>query len=277
MPELPEVETVVRGLLPHLLGAHIADVVATTDRLRRPVSLPSLRAACCGRTIMGIRRRAKYILIDLGGGSGLILHLGMTGAFRIVPETEPLATHDRIAWQLADGRSWRFRDVRRFGSVHACRLPVDGADPAMLAELGVEPLGSAFSGQVLHDTSRKRSRSIKDLIMDQSIVAGVGNIYASEALFRAGIRPQRCAGRLGRDACERLAAAIKEVLSEAIEAGGTTIADFHDVDGSEGEFAVHLNAYGRAGRDCPRCGLPAGIRRIVQSGRSSFFCPRCQH
>jgi formamidopyrimidine-DNA glycosylase len=276
MPELPEVETVMRGLAPHLVGARIAGVLATTDRLRLPVDLPALRAACRGRTITGIRRRAKYVLVELGDGPGLILHLGMTGAFRIVPQAEPLAVHDRVVWQLADGRSWRFLDVRRFGSVQVCNWPADGADPAALAGLGPEPLGSEFGGDVLHAATRGRSRPIKDLIMDQSILVGVGNIYASEALFRAGIPPQRSGRRLGRTGCERLAVAIRDVLAEAIAAGGTTIADFRAVDGSEGQFAVHLRVYGRAGEACLRCGPAARIRRIVQSGRSSFFCPRCQ-
>lgn len=277
MPELPEVETVVRGLRPHLVGAEVREVSATVTRLRTPVDLPRLREACRGRRIRAIRRRAKYIVVEFEGGVGLLLHLGMTGAFRIVPQATPLDTHERVAWLLADGRSWRFRDVRRFGSVQVCALPPAGGDPDLLAGLGQEPLDAAFDGAFLYAATRGRERPLKTLIMDQAVVVGVGNIYASEALFRAGISPQRRSASLGRAAAERLAAAIKEVLTAAVEAGGTTIGDFRHVDGREGEFAVDLNVYGRRGLDCPRCGLTQGIRRTVQAGRASFFCPRCQH
>jgi formamidopyrimidine-DNA glycosylase len=276
MPELPEVETVVRGLRPHLVGALLSEVTASVTHLRTPVDLPRLREICVGRTIRAIRRRAKFIVVELDGDVGMLLHLGMTGAFRIVPAEAPPTAYERVAWRLADGRSWRFLDVRRFGSVQVCALPTAGRDPELLDDLGPEPLSAAFDGAVLHAATRGRERPVKTLIMDQAVVVGVGNIYASEALFRAAISPQRRSASLSRAATERLAAAIKAVLTEAIEAGGTTIGDFRRVDGSEGEFAVNLNVYGRHGLDCLRCGLPAGIRRTVQAGRSSFFCPRCQ-
>ncbi len=276
MPELPEVETIVRGLRPHLIGAVIRDVTAGTDRLRAPVSLPALREACCGRRVLGIARRAKYILVDLGPGSGLLLHLGMTGAFRVVPETAPKAPEERVSWHLADGRRWGYLDVRRLGSVEVCALPADGTAPEALAGLGPEPLGEGFDGGLLYAATRGRRSPIKSLLLDQTLIAGVGNIYASEALFRAGIRPQRPGGRLGRAACDRLAAAVRGVLDEAIAAGGTTIDDFRAVDGSAGRFAVRLCVYGRAGEHCPRCGKADAIRRIVQSGRSTFFCRYCQ-
>ena len=276
MPELPEVETVVRGLRPHLTGALIREVTATVERLRTPVDLASLREACCGRTIRGIRRRAKFIVVELDVGVGMLLHLGMTGAFRIVSGATPLAAYERVAWELADGRSWRFADVRRFGSVQVCALPPAGGDPEALDGHGIEPLSAEFDGAFLYAVSRGRGRPLKSLIMDQAVVVGVGNIYASEALFRAAISPRRRSSSLSRAAAGRLAAAIKAVLTAAIEAGGTTIGDFRHVDGSEGEFAVDLNVYGRTGQDCPRCGAPQGIRRIVQAGRSTFFCPRCQ-
>jgi len=275
MPELPEVETIVRSLRGHLRGATIADVRATVACLRRPVDVPRLRDACCGHTITGIRRRAKFILVELGEGPGLVLHLGMTGAFRIVERTAPAGRHERVIWDLTDGRSWRFADARRFGSVEVCDSPADGR--ASLNGLGVEPLEGEFRGEGLFMATRGRSRPIKNLIMDQAIIAGVGNIYASEALFRAGVRPQRASGALSRATCERLAAAIREVLAEAITAGGTTIDDYRDVDGTEGRFAVQLSVYGRTGEACQRCGPTSRVRRIVQSGRSSFYCPRCQH
>jgi len=276
MPELPEVETVVRCLRPRLCGALIADVTATTDRLRCPVDLVRLREACRGRRIGSLRRRAKYIVVDLEDGPSVVLHLGMTGAFRIVPAVAPPTPYERVVWRLADGRSWRFLDVRRFGSVQVCERASAGADLEPLAGLGPEPLSPDFSGAYLHAQARGRDRPIKNLIMDQAIVVGVGNIYASEALFRAGISPRRRSRALGRTAADRLAAAIRTVLGEAIAAGGTTIDDFRDVDGHEGRFAVNLSVYGRRGQDCPRCGLAGGIRRIVQAGRSSFYCPHCQ-
>jgi formamidopyrimidine-DNA glycosylase len=276
MPELPEVETVVRGLRPHLVGAQIGEVTATVGRLRAPVDVPSLREACRGRTIRDLRRRAKFIVVDLGDGVGMLLHLGMTGTFRIVPRETPLTPYERVAWELADGRSWRFADVRRFGAVQVCALPPGGGDPEELSGLGPEPLSAGFDGAFLYAASRARERPVKTHIMDQAVVVGVGNIYASEALFRAEISPKRRSAALSRAAAERLALAIKAVLTDAIAAGGTTIGDFRHVDGSEGEFAVNLNVYGRHGLDCPRCGLTAGLRRIVQAGRSSFYCPRCQ-
>lgn len=276
MPELPEVETIVRSLRPHLQGAVIREVTAPGGRLRLPLDVEGLRSACCGQAIVGLRRRAKYILVDLSSGPVLVLHLGMTGAFRVVSSTAPAANHERVVWLLQDGRSWRFMDPRRFGSVQVCTSPgADGLPPA-LAGLGPEPLGEDFDGEYLYDETRGRDRPIKNHIMDQAVVVGVGNIYASEALFRAGISPRRRCGTLSRKALERLATAIREVLTEAIAAGGTTIDDFRDIDGSEGHFAVNLQVYGRQGQDCRRCGLPGGIRRLVQAGRSSYCCPRCQ-
>ncbi len=276
MPELPEVETIVRSLRPHLRGAVIRDVAAPSGRLRHPVDVEALRSACCGQAIVELRRRAKYILVDLSSGTALVLHLGMTGAFRVVPSAAPAAPHERVVWLLEDGRSWRFMDPRRFGSVQVCTSP--GADglPAALAGLGPEPLEAGFDGEYLYRRTRGRDRPIKNHIMDQAEVVGVGNIYASEALFRAGISPRRRCGTLSRKALERLATAIREVLSEAIAAGGTTIDDFRDIDGSEGHFAVNLQVYGRPGQDCLRCGLAGGIRRLVQAGRSTYCCPRCQ-
>jgi formamidopyrimidine-DNA glycosylase len=276
MPELPEVETVVRGLRPHLVGAQIRDVTAAVARLRTPVDLPRLREVCCGRTIRDIRRRAKFIVVELDDGVAIVLHLGMTGAFRIVPQDTPPAPHECVAWRLAGGRSWRFRDVRRFGLVQICALPGTGGDPEQFRDLGPEPLSDAFDGAFLHAAMRGRDRPVKNLIMDQAVVVGVGNIYANEALFRARINPQRRSASLSRAAVDRLVGAIKGVLTAAIDAGGTTIGDFRRVDGSEGEFGLDLKVYGRAGQDCPRCGAGHGIRRIVQAGRSSFLCPRCQ-
>lgn len=276
MPELPEVETVCRALRPHLLGARIRDVAVHAPKLRRRLDPEALRRACAGRTVRDLRRRAKYLVLELDDRHALILHLGMTGEFRVVPEETPLEKHARVVWTLDGGRSWRFLDPRMFGEVTVCRLPAAGADPAELGRLGVEPLSPAFSGDILWTLTRGRQTPVKTLLMQQQHLAGVGNIYASEACFRAGIRPQRPAGRLTRAGCARLAAEVRTVLSEAIRAGGTTISDFRSVDGSEGRFNANLQAYGRDGEPCRRCGAAHRIRRLVLAGRSTFYCPHCQ-
>ena len=276
MPELPEVETIRRSLEQHLLGSRITAVTTTVDKLRTPLDATALNACCRGRTMRYFGRRAKFLLVGFDTDPGMILHLGMTGAFRIVSAVEPLHPHDRICWELSDGRSWRFLDSRRFGSLHLSTIPTDGTDPEALRHLGPEPLSEAFTPAYLAAAARGRKRPIKNLIMDQRVLVGVGNIYASEALFRAGIRPTRPSSRLGRAGAMRLTRAIKEVLADAIAQGGTTISDFKDVDGSEGHFRVMLDVYGRQDQTCHRCGLQGGIRRIVQAGRSTFFCRGCQ-
>lgn len=276
MPELPEVETVRRALDRHLPGARLAGVELRVDRMRGELSLEHLRAACVGQSIVRVRRRAKYVLVDFVDGGGLLLHLGMTGSLRVDPPgAEPLP-HDRIGWPLADGRIWRFNDPRRFGTVEAF-ADLAAAEPVRFAALGPEPLGEEFTTAYLRGALHGRTASVKSLIMDQRIVVGVGNIYASEALFRSGILPTRQGGKVGTDACARLVANIRTILAEAIECGGTTISDFRSPDGSEGQFTVHLEVYGKAGEPCPRCGPEHPIRRRVVAGRSTFYCPRCQH
>lgn len=277
MPELPEVETVCRALRRHLIGARIADVHTLVPRLRRPLDEPALRRACRNHTIAGIRRRAKYLLVDFEDGrDALLLHLGMTGAFRVCPATVPLEKHARVVWTLADGREWRYIDPRMFGHVTVCTVSSPDALPTDLDTCGVEPLTDALSPALLWQLSRRRTCPIKNLIMDQRVVVGVGNIYANEACFRAKLRPQCPAGRLTRPACARLVREIKAVLEEAILCGGTTISDFRSVDGDEGRFHIALEVYGRAGEACNRCGVRSRIRRIVQGGRSTYYCPRCQ-
>lgn len=276
MPELPEVETVRRALVQHLPGARLAGVELRIDRLRNQLRSEELEARCVGQTIRAVRRRAKYLLVDFAGGGGMILHLGMTGSLRVDPAgAEPLA-HDRIGWPLADGRVWRFNDPRRFGTVEVF-ADLAAAEPVRFAAFGPEPLGEAFTADYLHGMLRGRSASVKSLIMDQRVVVGVGNIYASESLFRAGILPTRQGGRVGRAACARLVAEIRAVLAEAIDCGGTTISDFRAPDGSEGRFSIRLEVYGREGEACLRCGTEHPVRRRVVAGRSTFYCPRCQH
>jgi formamidopyrimidine-DNA glycosylase len=245
-------------------------------RLRTPLDAAALRNACAGRQILDLRRRAKFLVLELEDRHALILHLGMTGTFHLDPAAAPHRPHDRVTWELDDGTSLRFQDPRRFGSVECCRLPAAGAEPPSLASLGPEPLAPAFDGAHLHHHAHGRRTAVKAWIMQQELVAGVGNIYANEACFRARLDPRTPAGHLSRHACDRLAAEIKGVLADAIRAGGTTIRDFRSADGSEGHFSRQLQIYGHAGEDCRRCGPGHSIERLRLAGRATYRCPHCQ-
>jgi formamidopyrimidine-DNA glycosylase len=270
MPELPEVETTLRGLAPHLIGQTVADVVIRHPQLRWPVpkDLPRLLR---GQAIRGLRRRAKYLLVEFDHGT-LILHLGMSGSLRILPAKTPAEKHDHFDLILANGRLMRLRDPRRFGAV-LWHEGDAGAHP-LLAALGPEPLQPEFDAAHLYRATRNRSAAIKQVIMDNRVVVGVGNIYANEALFRAGIRPQFAAGKLSLPRCARLVEEIRATLNEAIAKGGSTLRDFVNSDGKPGYFQQHYWVYGRAGEPCRRCGTP--IKQIRQGQRSSFYCPHCQ-
>jgi formamidopyrimidine-DNA glycosylase len=270
MPELPEVETTLRGLAPHLLGQVITGVVVRQPHLRWPIPkrLPNLLP---GLTIRSLSRRAKYLLLDCGIGT-LILHLGMSGSLRILAADTVAEKHDHFDLLLANGLLMRLRDPRRFGAV----LWHEG-DPAqhpLLARLGPEPLEENFDGDYFYRVTRKRSAAIKLVIMDNHVVVGVGNIYANEALFRAGIRPQLASGRLSKPRCVRLVQTIRETLTEAIALGGSSLRDFVNSDGKPGYFQQHYWVYGRTGEPCHACG--ASIKQIKQGQRSSFYCPVCQ-
>ena len=269
MPELPEVETTRRGLSPHLIGRRVLELVVRQPRLRWPVP-PELAAGLRGQRIDGIERRAKYLLVHAGSGSAL-LHLGMSGSLRVVPAATPVAVHDHVDWRLDSGRVLRYTDPRRFG----CQLwqPCGEVHP-LLAGLGPEPLSDAFDGDLLWTRSRGRRAAVKLLLMDQAIVVGVGNIYASEALFAAGIHPRRAAGSVSRARYARLADEAKRILAHAIRRGGTTLRDFISPDGLPGYFEQELFVYGRAGKPCRVCATP--IRASVLGQRSTFHCPRCQ-
>ncbi len=270
MPELPEVETVRRGIAPHVLGKVIDRMVIRQRRLRWPISR-ALPGAVTHQRIHAVGRRAKYLLIELDEGH-LLWHLGMSGSFRILQHPPPPGPHDHVDVCLKQGATLRFRDPRRFGSLHWTR-----ADPLrhrLLKDLGPEPLGEDFSGEWLHARSRGRSGAVKNFLMDSKIVVGLGNIYASEALFEAGISPVRASGRVGLDCYRRLAGAAKAILGQAIKAGGTTLRDFTKAEGEPGYFAQELQVYGRAGEACPRCGEPV-CRRVIGQ-RSSFYCRQCQ-
>jgi len=270
MPELPEVETTRRGLEPWLLGAGVKAVAVRERRLRWPVPA-SLARDLPGRTIDNLARRAKYLLLGADGGT-LIMHLGMSGSLRIYEGFRPPGKHDHLDLLLDNGRIMRFNDPRRFGAMIWTRR--DPLRHALLAHLGPEPLGTEFDGDYLWQRSQGRRASVKTFIMDGRIVVGVGNIYASEALYQAGIDPRRAAGRISRQRYQRLAQVIREVLQRSIDQGGTTLRDFTGSDGQPGYFAQQLNVYGRSGEACRACGRP--IRQVVLGQRSTFFCPHCQ-
>ena len=269
MPELPEVETTRLGLLPHIIGRRIESVLVREARLRWPVP-EDLSKRLSGNTIDDLQRRGKYLLFDTGRGR-LIVHLGMSGSLRVVQPGTPLLTHDHIDLQLEGNIRLRYNDPRRFGSFHW--LPPGDAHP-LLSGLGPEPLDAAFDGAHLYRLSRGRRAGVKPFVMDARVVVGVGNIYATEALFLAGILPSRAAGRIALSRYDRLATCIKQVLAAAIDQGGTTLRDFVGGDGKPGYFAQQLWAYGRAGHPCKRCGSRLREKRLGQ--RSSVYCVACQ-
>jgi len=269
MPELPEVETTRRGLAPHVAGRTVAGVVLRRPDLRWPIP-PEIRRRLPGQRIDAVRRRAKYLLLDTQAGSAL-LHLGMSGSLRVLPEDAPPRPHDHVDIALDDGHLLRFNDPRRFG----CLLwQPPGTLHPLLAGLGPEPLADGFDGDFLYHASRGRSVPVKSFLMDQATVVGVGNIYAAEALFAAGISPLRAAGKVSRERYAALADAVKTILAQAIARGGTTLRDFIHPDGAPGYFAQELSVYGRDGRPCPRCGRPLKSARIGQ--RATVWCGHCQ-
>jgi formamidopyrimidine-DNA glycosylase len=278
MPELPEVETVRRGLEPHVVGRRIVSAVVRDTRLRWPVP-PHFSDYVAGKTIHRVDRRGKYLIFhldDATAGDRLIVHLGMSGRLYALNEDVPLLKHDHLDLELdpvVDGvRRLRFNDPRRFGAV--LPWPATEAGHLLIDQMGPEPLSSAFSAQHLHALSRGRSAAVKNFVMDGRVVVGVGNIYASESLFRAGLRPTRAAGRITRPQYARLVQSIREVLEAAIVQGGTTLRDFAGARGESGYFQQKLDVYGREGLPCHVCGT--AIRRRVIGQRSSFFCPVCQ-
>lgn len=270
MPELPEVETTRHGLEPHLAGQRIQAVIVRHAGLRHPVP-ENLQQVLPGLTLRSIERRGKYLLLDCGEG-WLILHLGMSGSLRILPAATPPEKHDHFDLVLESGQCMRLRDPRRFGAVLWTTAPPESHP--LLASLGVEPLTAAFDGEFLYRVSRGRRTPIKQFLMDGHIIVGVGNIYANEALFSAGINPKTAAGRLGKERCTRLAALVKSILNLAIAAGGSTLRDFVDSAGNPGYFQQQYGVYGRAGQLCQRCG--ATVRQLRQGQRSAFYCPGCQ-
>lgn len=269
MPELPEVETTRRGIKPYLVGKAIQQVTVHNPNLRWPV--PPEISALQGAMVESVTRRGKYLLVDVPAGTAIV-HLGMSGSLRISQPEEARRKHDHIELVLESGDILRFHDPRRFG----CFLWQAAGENThtLLASLGPEPLSSDFNGEYLYERSRKRQVSIKNLIMNSKVVVGVGNIYASESLFMAGVRPSRSARRLTRKEADALASAIKQVLQRSITQGGTTLRDFTNSDGNPGYFAQSLSVYGRTGSACKACKTP--IKHQLLGQRASFYCPVCQ-
>jgi formamidopyrimidine-DNA glycosylase len=273
MPELPEVETTLRGIAPHVTGRVVREVIVRHRGLRLPV--PASLDAIAGDRFTGVTRRSKYLILTLAEGGCLLIHLGMSGSLRLADPAAEFKKHDHVALTLDSGRQLRFHDPRRFGIF--LHLPDgDAAGHPLIRDLGPEPLpeGAGFTAPHLAAACAGSGRAIKLAIMDAKVVVGVGNIYASEALFRAGIRPSTPAGRISRPRLARLVAAIREVLEDSIEQGGTTLRDFLHSDGEPGYFRQRLFVYERKGEPCRRCGTP--IRHAVLGQRSTYWCPRCQ-
>lgn len=270
MPELPEVETTRRGLLPWLQRAKISDVIIRQRQLRWPIPR-NLKQLLTGQTVVDIHRRGKYLVFDFDAGH-MLVHLGMSGSLRIVDDTAEIRKHDHIDWRLDSGKILRFHDPRRFGSVHWIKQ--NPLEHPLLNDLGPEPLEDGFTGEYLHARSRKRNAAVKNFIMDSHIVVGVGNIYASESLFLAGIHPRKAAGKVSLERYIKLADAIKSVLNASITQGGTTLRDFVNESGNPGYFRQRLRVYEREGEPCLLC--ESKIKRVVIGQRASYFCAQCQ-
>lgn len=271
MPELPEVETTRIGISPHVLGNDVTDVIIRERRLRWPVPR-QLKHQLVGQTINKIDRRAKYLLFHTKQGC-MILHLGMSGSLRIVNKDTVPEKHDHVDIVFSSGICLRLRDPRRFGSIHW--TSINPQHHKLIDHLGPEPLGDEFNAEYLYTKSRKRTQAIKTFIMDSRIVVGVGNIYANEVLFIAGIHPGRKAGKISMTRYENLVGSIKGVLNKALVKGGTTLRDFVNSDGKPGYFGNELQVYSRTGKDCSVCGSVIKLMRIGQ--RSTFYCSKCQH
>ena len=269
MPELPEVEVCRLGITPHIVNQTVSDVIVRNAKLRWPISEEVTQLV--GKTVLGVDRRAKYLLIRFSTGS-LLLHLGMSGAIRIIDKRTEVLKHDHFDLQFANGQVLRLNDPRRFGAVLWLENHHDAL--GLLSKLGPEPLSDEFDEGYLFEKSRNRKVPIKTFLMNNHIVVGVGNIYANEALFSAGILPTASAGRISKKRYKALTTVIKNVLSAAIKQGGTTLKDFTQTDGKPGYFAQQLNVYGRAGEKCVQC--DGKLAEIRQANRSSVFCPSCQ-
>ncbi len=271
MPELPEVETSRRGIEPHIINRKIGDVVIRQYKLRWPIP-KSLPSKIKNHKLIQVARRGKYLLLNFDHAGTVIIHLGMSGSLRICTASTPVGKHDHIDFVFSNRKVLRLTDPRKFGCVLWTKQAIE--EHKLLSKLGPEPLNDEFNAEYLYAQSRKRNCAIKSFIMNSHVVVGVGNIYASESLFIAGINPKRKAGSLSKLRCEKLVVAIKQILDDAIKQGGTTLRDFTREDGQPGYFAQQLRVYGRADEACSECGKP--IKQITQQNRSTFYCTSCQ-
>ncbi len=282
MPELPEVETVRRGLAPVMEGQMIARAEVNRPDLRWPFP-PKMAERLEGQTVLRLRRRSKYILADLSGGESLLIHLGMSGRMTVsgdptgafVHEHLPHEKHDHVVFEMENGTRIVFNDPRRFGAMDLMATEATDEHP-LLSKIGPEPLGNAFSEDYLIEAFKGRRTPVKAALLDQRVVAGLGNIYVCEVLHKTGISPKRQAGKISPHRVASLVPAVRTVLNAAIEAGGSTLRDFKQADGELGYFQHAFEAYGREGEPCRAAGCDGTIGRMVQSGRSTFYCPRCQ-
>ena len=275
MPELPEVEVICQGLLPHLIGRTITHVRCSGKQLRYPLLCDEIHSELCGQKFTGISRRAKYLILKTDNGTTLIIHLGMTGNMGIFATESMLKKHDHICWQLDNDKELRFNDTRRFGAIHL--LPAHTAkklEKQFFASVGPEPFSRSCSVSYLSGKAAQRKLAIKKFIMDSHIIAGIGNIYANESLFKAGIHPERPSSSLSLKEWAGLLRIIRKILKHAIECGGSTISDFIDVSGKGGYFQMNFLIYGKSGEACTQCGKT--ILKETIGGRASFFCPVCQ-
>ncbi len=277
MPELPEIETIANRLREILAGGRIQSVTPRVPYVRCRLDESALNTHQAGRRIINVHRCGKYLIIELEKQHGCLIHLGMSGTLRVNSAKAVLTSHDRVTWKLDNQTLLILADSRRFSSVKNCTLEKGTGVPAELSGLGPDALSEKLTPEYMYAVTRERSRPVKNLLLCQEVLAGLGNIYASELLFRSGIRPDRPARQLSRQDCRRLVSCLKTLLQEAVLYGGTTIRDYRTASGNAGSFQNQLLVYGKTGAPCPRCGNRQYLQRQVLAGRSTFFCPRCQH
>ena len=275
MPELPEVEVICRGLRPHLINQTIIQVFYNQKPLRSPVNIVKIRKEIIPNIIVEVQRRAKYILLHMSNGATMVIHLGMTGNLGVFPKERPLAKHDHVQWTLNNGNQLRYNDVRRFGSVHTLSASETVTqEHTFFKTSGPEPFDTSFTAKYLHTLAKGKNVTVKQFIMNSQIVVGIGNIYANESLFRAGIRPEKKIKSINIKQWQTLIETIRRVLNHAIECGGSTISDFLNASQESGYFQMNFTVYGKEGVPCPKCTTPLSKSKI--GGRASFYCINCQ-
>ena len=275
MPELPEVEVVKRGLEPHLVGRKIHALRFSGKKLRIDVPYLAMKKHLIGTRVIALKRRAKYLIAELSSGGALLIHLGMTGRLGIFSPMDAEAAHDHLVWLLDNDMELRFNDVRRFGSVMLLSPNQNrNREETIFSSTGPEPFAPEFNGAYLQQRAAGKSQPVKSFLMTNSVAAGIGNIYANESLFAAGIRPTKPAGKISRRKWDCLVREIQTVLSNAISCGGSTISDFIGASGEQGYFQVNFRVYGKKGDTCSVCST--ALKAVKIGGRASFFCPRCQ-